>query len=178
MFNQEETDPATSLFRFFDIRGGTLKQTSMVLQPGTGAFLDYRLTGGGSSPADIAPCIKVLRGVALASLEVSDIFIQRTRILINWGDRPAPQSGDVDFGLAGLRPFETMRLSAFCEADVSVMPPPCDITFAFHGSAGGLAAGCTGRPATRSPALPVERDEFATAPAFGTIAPGMWAFRT
>lgn len=125
------------MLTFFDIHGATLKQASITLQPGTSGFLDYNPPGG-SSPVEIAPCWAVLRGTAMASLEVFDIFTERTRILINWGDRPAPSTGDVDFGLAGITPFDTGRLSAFCEADGSVMPPPCDITFEFHDMAGRL----------------------------------------
>ena len=74
----------------------------------------------------------------MASLEVFDIFTERTRILINWGDRPVARTGDVDFGLAGITPFDTGRLSAYCEGDGSVAPPACDITFEFHDMAGKL----------------------------------------
>ncbi len=125
------------MFTFFDIKGGTLKQATLILQPGTSGFVDFNPPAG-SSPVEIAPCWKVLRGTAMASLEVFDIFTERTRILINWGDRPVARTGDVDFGLAGITPFDTGRLSAYCEGDGSVAPPACDITFEFHDMAGKL----------------------------------------
>ena len=125
------TTPCDITFSFFDINGNTLKQAGMTLQPGTSSFLDFNPVAAGPSTVQIDPCFKVLRGIAMTSLEVFDIFTNRTRILVNWGDRPAPRSGDVDWGLAGITPFDTLRLGAFCEGDGSVTPPPCDITFNF-----------------------------------------------
>lgn len=124
-------------FLFLGSRGTVLKQSTITVQPGNSGFLDFNLAGG-SSPVEIQPCWKVLRGTAMASLEVFDIFTERTRILINWGDRPVARTGDVDFGLAGITPFDTGRLSAYCEGDGSVAPPACDITFEFHDMAGRL----------------------------------------
>ena len=130
--------PCDITFEFHDMSGRTVKQASMTLQPGTGGFLDFTPAEG--QPPDpvrgqIDPCWKLIRGVALASLEVFDNFSLRTRILINWGDRSMPRSGDVDFGLAGITSFDTARLSAFCtdEQIVRDVPPgPCDVTFEFH----------------------------------------------
>src|SRR5947207_1132086 len=87
--------PCDITFEFHDMGGRTLKQATMTLQPGTGGFLV--LTPAEGTPPEpvrgqIDPCWKVLRGVALASLEVFDNFSLRTRILINWGDRSVPRS--------------------------------------------------------------------------------------
>jgi hypothetical protein len=123
--------PCAIMLAFHDINGRTLKETTLTLQPGMGGFLDFTPPQSGS-PVQIQPCFKVLRGAARASLEVFDIYSQRTRILINWGDRSMAATGDVDFALAGITPFDTARLGAFCQGDGSVMPPPCDITFEFH----------------------------------------------
>jgi hypothetical protein len=127
--------PCAITFEFRDIRGAILKQSTVTLQPGTSGFLDFQPAAGGGA-VGIAPCWDVERGVATASLEVFDIFTQRTRILINWGDRQTPLNGDVDFGLVGITQFDTLRLGATCEGDGSVMPPPCDITFTFSDAQG------------------------------------------
>jgi hypothetical protein len=132
-------NPCAVTFTFHDINGRTLKQATLTLQPGTGGFLDFTPAQSGfGSPVQIDPCWKVLRGAAFASLEVFDTFTQRTRILINWGDRSLARTGDVDFGLAGITRSDTARLGAFCEADGSVVPPPCDVTFEFHDIQGKL----------------------------------------
>jgi hypothetical protein len=130
--------PCTVTFEFHDARGATLKQTTITLQPGTTGFLDFAPAPAGIAPSavQINPCFKVLRGIALASLEVFDSFSQRSRILINWGDRSLARRGDVDFAPAGLTAFDTARVGVVCTADGSVMPPPCDVTFEFHDSAG------------------------------------------
>ncbi|HJZ97514.1 MAG TPA: hypothetical protein VKE70_13485 [Candidatus Solibacter sp.] len=47
------------------------------------------------------------------------------------GAAPAVAS-DLDFGLSGITPVETARLSAFCPGD-----SPCDVTFVFHDIRGG-----------------------------------------
>jgi hypothetical protein len=126
-------NPCAITLEFHDIGGNTLKQSTLTLQPGTGGFLDFTASASGfGGPVLINPCFDVLRGAAFASLEVFDVFTLRTRILINWGDRSLAKTGDVDFGLAGITRSDTARLGAFCEADGSVAPPPCDITFEFH----------------------------------------------
>jgi hypothetical protein len=127
--------PCDITLEFHDSRGTLLKQTSMTLQIGTSGWLDFQPPAGPDT-VGIDPCWTVLRGIAMASLEVFDIFSQRTRILINWGDQMAPRMGDVDFGLVGITPLDTVRLGAFCTADGSVMPPPCDITFNFSDTQG------------------------------------------
>jgi hypothetical protein len=126
--------PCEVSFEFHDLQGRTLKHATLTLQPGTGGFLDFTAERAATVPAriEIDPCLKVLSGAALVSLEIFDTFSQRTRILINWGDRSQARSGDIDFGLAGITSFDTGRLGAFCEADGSVVPPPCDVTFEFH----------------------------------------------
>jgi hypothetical protein len=127
--------PCDIVFEFHDLKGGTLKQATMVLQPGTGGYLDF--TPASASPVQIDPCWKILRGVGFASLEVFDIFTQRTRVLINWGDRPAPSRGDVDFGLVGLTQLDTLRVGVFCEeVDGSVAPSPCDVTVMYMNAQG------------------------------------------
>ncbi len=127
--------PCDITFEFHDSSGAMLKQADMILQPGTSGFLDFQ-AGPGPNTVEIDPCWKVLRGVAMASLEVFDVLTERTRILLNWGDRPVPLAGDVDFGLAGITPLDTLRLAAFCTGDGSVTPPPCDVTFSFSDTQG------------------------------------------
>lgn len=129
-----DATPCAITFEFHDIRGGTLKQATVTLQPGTAGFLDFAARPGetAAGPVLIDPCWTVLRGAALASFEVFDMFSQRTRILINWGDRSLPRTGDVDFGLAGVTAFDAARLGAVCEGDGSVAPAPCDVTAEFH----------------------------------------------
>jgi hypothetical protein len=131
-----EPTPCEITFEFRHMGGRVLKQTSMTIQPGASGFVDLAAAQTGiSGPVLIEPCWKVTRGAAFASLEVFDTFSQRTRILINWGDRSIARSGDVDFGLAGLTPFDTLRMSAFCSDDQDVpgrLPAPCDVVFEFH----------------------------------------------
>jgi hypothetical protein len=130
--------PCTVTFEFHDARGATLKQSTITLPPGTTGFLDFAPapTGFALGAVQINPCFKVLRGIALTSLEVFDSFSQRSRILIGWGDRSLARRGDVDFAPVGLTAFDTARVGVVCAADGSVMPPPCDVTFEFHDSAG------------------------------------------
>ncbi len=142
--------PCDIVFELHDIQGAILKQSRMALQPGTGGFLDFNSTS--PNPVELEPCWKVAGGVAVASLEIFDIFSQRAGVLINWGDRSAPRTGDVDFGLVGLTPLDTLRLGVFCAGDGSVTPPPCDVTFNFSDAQGRtlkqsrliLAAGASG----------------------------------
>ena len=128
--------PCDITFEFQDAKGNILKQASMILQPETAGFLDFSgrpSTDGGT--VEINPCFKVLRGTAQASVEILDNFIQRTRLLINWTNAATPRSGaDVDSGMVGITPFETARMTAFC--DGSVTPTPCDVAFEFHDAAG------------------------------------------
>src|SRR6185436_2394607 len=93
-----------------------LKQSSMTLQPGTGAFLDLRGTeaGAGGTTGEIVPCVKVFRGVAVVSFQTFDNFTARSNVLTNWADRSLAQTGDLDFGAAGITPLDTARLGAFC----------------------------------------------------------------
>lgn len=126
--------PCDIQLEFHDIHGAILKQSSITLQPGAGGLLDFN--SGSASPVEIAPCWTVLRGVAMASLEIFDIFSLRTRVLINYGDRPTLQTGDVDFGMVGVTRFDTLRLGVICSADGSVTPAPCDVTFNFSDAQG------------------------------------------
>jgi len=134
------TTPCDITFLFVHISGRLLKQASMTIQPGTSGFLDLPAAQTGiSGLVQINPCWKVTRGSALASLEVFDLLTLRTRILINWGDRSVPRSGDVDFGMAGITPFDTARLSAFCPNEATTPgagPMACDVTFNFHDAQG------------------------------------------
>ncbi|HTR36600.1 MAG TPA: hypothetical protein VMH80_11900 [Bryobacteraceae bacterium] len=127
-------------FLFVHISGRVLKQATLTIQPGSSGFVDLAAAQSGiAGPVLIEPCWKVTRGAALASLEVFDVLTLRTRILINWGDRSVPRTGDVDFGMAGITPFDTARLSAFCPNEASIPgagPMACDVTFRFHDAAG------------------------------------------
>ena len=127
-------------FLFVHSSGRVLKHTTLTIQPGSSGFADLTAAQSGiAGPVLIEPCWKVARGAALASLEVFDILTLRTRILINWGDRSVPRTGDVDFGMAGVTPFDTARLSAFCPNEESIPgagPIACDVVFRFHDSGG------------------------------------------
>ena len=129
--------PCDITFTFTHVGGRILKQSTLTLQPGTSGFLDLSAAQTGiAGLVQIDPCWKVLRGAAFASLQVFDTFTQRTRILINWGDRSVAQTGSVDFALVGITQFDTARMGAFCEGDGSVTPSPCSILFEFHDAAG------------------------------------------
>jgi hypothetical protein len=129
--------PCEIVLTFRHIGGRTLKQTTLTLEPGTGGFLDLSAaqTGLGGT-VQIDPCWKVLRGAGFASLEIFDTISQRTRLLASWSDRSVARSGDIDFAFAGITPFDTARVGAFCEGDGSVTPSPCEVTFEFHDASG------------------------------------------
>lgn len=130
--------PCDVTFEFHDINGRTLRQVSMILQPETGGFVDFGQPGGPGLPnrVELAPCIKVLRGTAQASLEIFDNFTQRTRLLINWCDGSrAVSAADVDFGTVAITRGDIARMGATCTADGSVVPA-CDVTFEFHDATG------------------------------------------
>ena len=130
-------NPCAVTLEFHDLGGRTLKQSTLTLPAGSCGFLDFTPPPAAfGGPIQIDPCFDILRGAAFTSLEVFDTFSQRTRILVNWGDRSLPKRGDVDFATAGITPNDKMRLGAFCEGDGSVMPPPCDVTFEFHDQQG------------------------------------------
>ena len=60
-------------------------------------FLDLAAAQTGISRwCKINPCRKITRGSAFASLELSDILTHRTRMRINWGDRPVASAGKLD----------------------------------------------------------------------------------
>ena len=134
--------PCEVTFLFVHGTGRLLKQATMTIQPGTSGFLDLAAAQSGiAGLVQADPCWKVTRGAALVSLEVFDVFSLRTRILINWGDRSVPRSGEIDFGLAGITPFDTARISAFCPAQQDTPgrgPVACDVTFEFHDAQGRL----------------------------------------
>ncbi|HKE20866.1 MAG TPA: hypothetical protein VKB88_00665 [Bryobacteraceae bacterium] len=130
--------PCDVTFEFHDLRGGTLKQASLVLQPETTGFLDFSLATAASvaNRVEIIPCIKVLRGTAQPSLELLENVTHRTRLLITWGSGAVARSNsDVDFGAAGITPFDTARMGASCQGD-STDAVPCDVTFEFHDASG------------------------------------------
>ena len=122
-------------FMFEDAGGRVLKTTTLTLRPNSGGYLDFTPVVGAGGAVQIDPCFKVLRGAGYASLEIFDTLTQRTRILINWGDRSQPQTGDIDFPLAGITPFDTAHMAVYC--DGSVMPTPCDVSLEFHDINGG-----------------------------------------
>jgi hypothetical protein len=52
---------------------------------------------------------------------------------------PAAPAADLDFGLTGIAPFETARMSIFCSDDASrIQPEPCEVTFEFHDIRGNI----------------------------------------
>jgi hypothetical protein len=130
--------PCDVTFEFHDIRGGTLKQVSMVLQPETTGFADFGLASPVSfaNRVEVIPCIKVLRGTAQPSLELMENFTHRTRMLITWSSGAMARSNaDVDFGAAGITIYDTARMGASCQGD-STDAVPCDVTFEFHDANG------------------------------------------
>ena len=171
--------PCEVTFTFHHAGGRTLKQSTMTIQPGATGFLDLTAAQTGiSGLVQADPCWKISRGAALASLEVFDVVSQRTRILSNWGDRSVPRTGDIDFAVAGITAFDTLRLGAYCEGDGSVTPSPCSMVYEFHDANGRLVkqgrmtlqpetggfadlrfaeAGGTGRRAEIDPCWKVER---------------------
>ena len=104
--------PCDITLEFHDTRGALVKQTSMTLQLGSSGYLDFQ-AGIGQDTVGIDPCWKILRGAAMASVEVFDALTQRTRILIDWADQMTPRTGDVDFGLVGITPFDTFAWVRF-----------------------------------------------------------------
>jgi hypothetical protein len=132
--------PCDVTFEFHDIKGGTLKQVSMVLQPETTGSVDFGLpTTAAASFAnrvEVHPCIKVLRGTAQPSLELMENFTHRTRMLISWtSGAMARSNADADFGAAGITTYDTARMGATCQ-DESTDAVPCDVTFEFHDANG------------------------------------------
>lgn len=130
--------PCDVTFEFHDIKGNTLKQASLTLQPEASGFVDFALTTLAALPGrvEIRPCIKVLRGTAQSSLELVENFTQRTRLLIAWTGAAAPKSGaDVDFGAAGITRFDTARIGASCQGE-STDSPSCAVALEFHDAGG------------------------------------------
>jgi hypothetical protein len=130
--------PCDVTFEFHDLRGGTLKQASMVLQPETTGFVDFSLATAATvaNRAEIIPCVKVLRGTAQPSLELLENFTHRTRLLITWSSGAIARSNaDADFGAAGITTFDTARMGASCQGE-STDAVACDVTFEFHDANG------------------------------------------
>jgi len=97
--------------------------------------------GAAANPGEIIPCIKVGRGIAVVSFQTFDNFTTRSNLLLNWADRSMAQSGDLEFGPAGITPLDTARLAAYCPdepARTGLPADPCDVTFQFHDLRGRL----------------------------------------
>ena len=128
--------------QFHDPAGDILKQSSETLQPGTGGSLDLRASELGLTVrrGEIIPCIKVAGGAAFGNVQIFDNFSQRTRVTTNYADRLQARTGELHFGLAGITPFDTLRLNALCpdEATRTGGAQPCDVTFIFHNNAGRI----------------------------------------
>lgn len=129
--------PCDVTLEFEDLRGSVLAQSTQTLQPGTSGFFDLPSTRAAGGPSETIPGFIISRGSAIVSFELLDSLTQRTQILADWGDGTRARTGDVDFGLAGLTPFDTGRLGAFCPVDSSA-PEPCNVVFEFHDSQGRL----------------------------------------
>ncbi len=146
--------PCEATLEFHDINGRLLQHSELTLRPGAGGFLDQTPPPSGDrTDAQIVPSWRFVRGNAVASLELFDSSSQRTRILIDWGDGAVARTGEADFGLAAITPFDKGRLGAFCpaaEGDGSDMPTPCDVMFEFHDSTGRVLkqSSMTLRPGT------------------------------
>ena len=128
-------NPCQVKFEFHAADGSVLLARTMTLEPNTGGFVD--LPGGKAGIArghgEIDPCIDIAVGGAFVSLEIFDSGNQRTRLLINWGDRSLPRTGDVDFAPAGITPSDTARLGATCPAaDERSGGLACNVLFEYH----------------------------------------------
>lgn len=120
-------------FEFHDINGRILKQDRMQLVPGSGGTSDLpSLPGLFASRLEIDPCIKVERGLAVASLQIMDNLTGRTNVFVNWADGSVSKLRDLDFGVTGITALDTARLSAYCEADETRSAESCDVTLEFH----------------------------------------------
>jgi hypothetical protein len=146
--------PCEATLEFHDINGRLLQHSELTLRPGTGGFLDQTPPPSGDrTAAQIIPSWRFTRGNAVASLELFDSSSLRTRLLIDWGDGAVARTGEADFGLAAITPFDNGHLGAFCpaaEGDGSVTPAPCDVMFEFHDSTGRMLkqSSMTLRPGT------------------------------
>jgi len=134
--------PCIVSFLFHDPAGRILKQSSETLQPGTGGHLDLRTSDFGLTArrGEIIPCIKVAGGAAFGNVQIFDNFSQRTRVMTNYADRLQARTGELHFGLAGITPFDTLRLNALCSDEVPRTGDvePCWVTFIFHNNAGRI----------------------------------------
>ena len=134
--------PCLVILIFHDLTGRVLKQSSETLQPGTGGHLDLRTSDFGLTArrGEIIPCLRVAGGAAFGNVQIFDNFSQRTRVMTNHADRLQARTGELHFGLAGITPFDTLRLNAFCpdEATRAGGAEPCDVTFIFHNNAGRI----------------------------------------
>jgi len=111
----------------------------------TGAFLDLRGLGAGATGilGEIIPCFKVGRRVVVTSFQTFDNFPTRSNLLLNWADRSMAQSGDLEFGPAGITSLDTARLGAYCPDEptrTGLPADPCDVTFKFHDLRGRLVS--------------------------------------
>jgi hypothetical protein len=130
-----EPTPCTITFEFRMADGSVRLADTLTLQPGTSGFVDLPAAKAGimRGRGEIDPCWDIARGAALASLEIYDSGSQRTRLLINWGDRSLPRTGDIDFSPFAITPSDTARLGAFCPEDQRAS---CNVTFEFHDANG------------------------------------------
>jgi len=128
-------NPCQVKFEFHDADGSVLLSRTMTLDPNTGGFVDLPAEKAGLARGrgEIDPCLDIAVGGAFVSLEIFDTGSQRTRLLINWGDRSMPRTGDVDFGPAGITPSDTARLGATCPAsDERGGGLACNVLFEYH----------------------------------------------
>ncbi len=129
-------EPCEVEFEFGNPQGRQLKRSVISLTVGTGGFLDLTGSEAGSrgSSVEIVPCVRVLRGAVVVSLQTFDNLLLRTRLLTGWSDRPAARAGMLDFGAAGITRMDVARLSAFCPAAAtrtSVAAESCNVEFIF-----------------------------------------------
>ncbi len=126
-------DACEVLFEYQNIHGGQLKTAQLTMARGTGQFLDLRGSeAGGGAAVEVIPCIKVLRGAVVVSVQTIGNLLPRTNLLVSWSDKSVPRMGEFDFAAAGVTALDTARLSAFCPSDGTRAPVACDVTFFFH----------------------------------------------
>jgi len=130
--------PCQVKFEFFAVDGSVLLAETISLAPGTAGFVDLPAAkaGIGRGRGTIDPCWDIAFGGALASLEIFDSATMQTHVLINWGDRSMPRSGDVDFAPAAITRGDTAGLGAYCPAADGGGGDACRVVFEFHDAAG------------------------------------------
>jgi len=166
--------PCQVKFEFFAVDGSVLLAETISLAPGAAGFVDLPAAkaGIGRGRGTIAPCWDIAFGAARASLEVFDSATMQTRVLINWGDRSMPRSGEVDFAPAAITRGDMASLGAYCPAADGGGGDACRVVFEFHDATGRTVKQSSAFiPAGASAALDLGWGEFGDVSRRVTIVP-------